>query len=447
MSKHFAIFFSALATIACADADGSPAVVLGAIIDSTSASSETSWVSAAQQAVANMNKALSTAASDHPRFAIDVRDSQGSALGVGPIAAELVRDSGVVAILVDTNDGIDAALDQLTRDGTAVPLQCSACLNDEFNTLGAGIPDPQGFRFRNVDGILPLAYVMASSLRTDGGDRNNDGLLKISVYTGNNASDDEAFRDLTTAAGVIFQENQAASSLVLERVTHRDTDPSRIDYVADIVDLLDNATASLQGQTLIDGPPDWIVVATSPAVHIRFVEAYDAAPSNVPVRHMQNLRRTATLFALDALADGQQGVSPISADGVSGEEFAKDFARDIGYEPAVFAASFYDNAVSLMFAQLIAEMAGDPSATGLRDALPKTSTIGAARFTASIASLTDAVQTILDGGAIDYMGASGPVDYDPQRGARSIVARYIVDRDRFSETQLVDCVAPGACGR
>lgn len=120
----------------------------------------------------------------------------------------------------------------------------------------------------------------------------------------------------------------------------------------------------------------------------------------------------------DARADGVFGTAPITdPERPQYAAFLSDYQATFGHDPGLFASAQFD-AVALILLGL--EEAGGTDGQALRDAMLRVSgrqTMDEAFF--GPGQLADALIRIRDGEDIDYVGASGPVDFDASGDVRT----------------------------
>lgn len=446
------IAIGCLALVACSDDDIRGGTVIGAVVDQTTAEADTSWTQAMELAAEHMNAALASDGSFSKRFTLRIRDSQGLATVAGEEAAGLMRDQNAIALITDTTETARAALALVYSGVAQIPVQCSSCTSmtlTDSSVVGGGLEaqvlrDSDGWLFRTVADIGPMSVIM-SRRAAELGDVNRDGLRKVAVYSADDAFGREASDAITAALTMGDGVSVPSGTFVVEQIMHRPGDPNRVDYGRDISRLLDGLTEAVDGSSAVnDGEPDVVVVASQAANHASFVAAYDALSSGAPVLHFYRFRQSGSLYQLGSIADGVQGVSFVGTDGMSGRVFAKDFRAAYGFDPPALAATYYDNAVTLMLASLMTET----TTSSMRLAVAGTSSrsAGSVPVGAGEDGLRSAVFAIASGMAIDYTGASGPVDYDVNGNVRDRVAAFEVRNNGFVETAVYDCVSEGSCG-
>ena len=107
-----------------------------------------------------------------------------------------------------------------------------------------------------------------------------------------------------------------------------------------------------------------------------------------------------------AQLSGFLGTFPTSSDDASVisalDAFTTDYVAAFGEDPGPFAVQFYDAALLVM----LAAEASDGTGVGIRDAMQAVSSGG------TKCSLTDCLELAADGEDIDYVGATGEIEFD-----------------------------------
>lgn len=451
---------SALAALvaACGN-DNRDGILVGAIIDQSGTTAETSWVQAIQLATAQMNEALD--AEGYPvHFLLRVADSENTPATATLRANELVGD-GARALITDTTQVTEAVAREMYGPSATfnVLVQCSSCSSASFldgSYVNAADPVLQSIRnntqknlARTVVSSRYEAYAILDLLRRQGIDQSPDGTVKLAFYGSNETEGLSATQDLYDVASEMFASfgtpntTTTATRLYLERVLHDATlGANQVDYVADVARLSDYSTTTPEGQTFTDGhAPDYIVVATFAQNAAGFQQSYYSlfSPGLAPVFYQRSFRQSNTLYQLGAtVLNRSQGVSPlITANTVSGARFATDFADTGGFAPHYGDAQYYDNAVSIMLATLIAgRTLPDPQSVApaaIAASLPLTSVSNATTVSAGVNGFRTAIAAIRSGTDINYDGASGPMDYDSLNNVSNRLTHF-----RYSEGEFVD---------
>ncbi|MEM9691776.1 MAG: ABC transporter substrate-binding protein [Myxococcota bacterium] len=146
------------------------------------------------------------------------------------------------------------------------------------------------------------------------------------------------------------------------------------------------------------------------------------------------------LTAVDAspeLASRIRGTAPVQ-EGPNFSSFAFSFETATGNAPSVFTSTAYDATTLIAFALV----AGEGASPGFAVANGLTKLSDGTRIDAGPAQLSTGFAALADGGTIDFVGASGDLDFDPETGeAQSNIDVWCVDPNagsaRFLSTGLV----------
>lgn len=443
-------------TAACGD-DVQEGLVIGALIDQTGPNAETSWVQAARLAAAQMNAALEAEGSQM-RFALELDDSENNSAKSQARALDLVNVRGAKALIADTAEVTEAVGRLVYANQIEVPVQCSNCESRDFlnpSTPNQGDPqlqqvrnDPRGMFFRTSMSTDPLAYVALDILRRGqsaglgGFDRNADNFVKLEIYGSNDADGRAAVESIYQAALVqlapIITGDIATTRFGAEIILHdASVGPANVNYAADIAEMRDTDIAGVRPQPDTHSA-DYIIVATSAQYASSFREVYAAFLGQVlpPAIYFPTYRQSTTIAQLGASANTTIGVStPVVASGEAGDTFTEDYRAAYGFDPNYKDAAYYDNATTLMLAAVIGGGSNGTStsvaSSAIRAAMPGTSAAGGTRVIPGVDGLRAAVRNIRAGAAINYDGASGPMDYDANRSVRNELIQFIGRNGQF----------------
>jgi len=112
-----------------------------------------------------------------------------------------------------------------------------------------------------------------------------------------------------------------------------------------------------------------------------------------------------------SFVDGVIGTAPITApDTPSANAFAETYQITYGAEPGIFGGNQYDATILLALA---IEKAGSTDGPLVRDALYAVANRDADEPSIISGEMDEALGILQEGGDVDYVGASGPVDLDP----------------------------------
>lgn len=518
--KPFILSLLALTSLlgsGCGETDDHPKVIIGAVIDQTGNNSELSWISAVQLAMVQMNEALAAEGDFKDfRFKLDLQNSENDVVG-GPDSRAMVRlrgiaERGAIASILDTTQVAEEANKPSNNYGMA--MQCSSCTGGAFLNAATNLPNDlelQASR-RNADHWMQRTIMSTGSLAVviaqmiygmpNHGDLNGDGIIKLAGY-----GSDESFGQSSSLAALTELKKKFPAGdrhIRFERILHVNSNDLRDipfnDHLRKFTDnnndswppadatvnspnghlfgVADNeldVAAYDPGHTIPgvqDGPADFIAVATFARNGVQLVNDFETggfADKGTQIIHFHTFRFSSNLLPLGSLAEGQFGASHVILDGDSGQKFKDGFKQEFGLLPVYRDSIYYDNAVTMMLATLLA-FANPQNAdvtresiTGamVRDVFPCTSANAAKNITTrpdlvcpagdvteivpTVESFREAIRVIRAGGAIDYRGASGPVDYDALGNVKTKVASYKVIGGVFQDTASYDCITSAAC--
>jgi ABC-type branched-subunit amino acid transport system substrate-binding protein len=487
-----AALLAAVALSACELPDHDDPPSIGVLIDHSGSIARPAWRDAALLALEHTNAALErVAAWNGIHFHLRFADSANTPPVAVQRAQGLVR-AGVRALVADTSD-VAVALNQTNYDqdpnnNLAVPIICMGCTSPQLNNSFVGDPDaarqaalrdPDRWLWRTAAHSGPEAVALLRAARALGvqGDTNGDGRWKVAVYVSDNEFGSSTFKALQEARDRNFPLNRDPNTMTeqpgglhLEVVKHPPgVEANDYDWGGDLTRLVDGqnhspsvnpglvAVGELPPEVEQDGFPDAIIEVTFPLFAASITRAYAEARVNIPFIHGDNWRRETTLIKLLPLdIEGHQGVSHAIIDNceTAGAAFADGMVQRTGRAPGLWDAQTYDAAVVAMLASLIALQHSDKETlaaiTGLEvreglDILRQIS--GSQKAPAGTEGLARAAEAIARGQTIDYEGASGPVDFDPQGNVINNFVQYRVKARRFVDEITYACVTdPVACG-
>ncbi len=445
---RLAIALGSASLLACSGgADTRKPINIGALIDRTGNNSEPSWVKSLRLAEKHVNEAM--AADEKLKgyaFHVVLSDSSNEPKVALRHAAELVKDGSIKALIVDSSQN-DLALGRTFYDfdsanDLGVPLQCSECtsslVNDPTSTDPAS-SNRDRWNFRATSSSRSVARLMARELLELGpnrnGDVNFDRRFKVGVYVSNEVFGQSFLADLRAEVEAIAPTRPQPVPASIEETFHpRDAEANSYEWRADLDRLSDAAP---------DGIPDAIVVATFAQYHAAFVRSFKGSYA-IRVLHAHNFRIQSTIASLGTLGDEEEGFSPVLLD-EGGDAFAAEFGVETSTPPLFLDSIYYDNAVTLMLAALVAGHGRDDVSSvdgaAVRDAMFQLHAAGGEKVAAGREGVARAVALIREGKPFDYEGASGPMDYDAAGNVKSRLARYVAQGGKFVELAQYDCVA------
>jgi hypothetical protein len=482
-------------------------LIVGTLVPRTGPNQNVDWVHAVELAHNHINQALLKAR--NPKgltFTRVERDSGSNRVGVCPAgttacnpsvagyvpgAKELTHqlvEMGAKIVTAETSPtGLGA--NQANYDNLDSPalmpaktaVVCFACTNGDLNnplfmprptdpqepSFAASYHDSEEWFFRTAPTVFQHSEIIARNMQANhGGDANGDGVVKIILITSNDNSGLNSLEPArvlllrllgpdTKVESLIFDQNATAESVyqdVLTKAHDGDTITQQYNETTKMIE-----TVSVQ----TDGaPPDYLWNRGLPLPTINLVRAYKNGGYTTPMVHHDPARRNTFLQALGDQANGQEGASVLQWErNESGEAFRVAQREVTGQDPTSFEANAYDAVVLAELALFKAATALDDPASvtnaQVRDALKTLNDPAGAAVGAGVTSLTDALNRISQGEAINYDGASGPCDFDspspgtattPPTAGGNVLAKAaywkIIDK-QYVDQQVYDCTQPG----
>jgi ABC-type branched-subunit amino acid transport system substrate-binding protein len=429
------------------DGDGElKTIVLGAVIDRSGSQAWPGWVEAIRLAESHANRALAESRYKNLQLRVSITDSANDPAVALPRAIDLATKQGAKAIITDSSQN-DVAINRTFYDADpsndlGVPIQCAACTSGSINNPKATDGDPAtekayrnearwNFRATMATKLMAPVVVRLLLAGEKAGDLNGDGKVSLAVY-----ASDESFGRATAADLSSSLEAQKPGAAFVQLMHPRDPDPYTYDWQKDLA-------------TLEQGKPDVIVVATFPQLHGAIVAAAQRVPG-ARLFHFHNMRNQRAIQFAGAAGNLQEGISHVLLDnGQSGETFRRDFEEMGGIPVAFRDAVFYDSAMTVMLAAVMATAnlpdPGKVTGEQIRDALLRTSDPTGAPVGAGASDFATAIGHIRANRAINYEGASGPMDYDGNLNVRNRIAHFRIDGARTVDVAKYDCVRNDDC--
>ena len=308
------------------------------------------------------------------------------------VTRQLLED-GAVAIIGPLTSGATLAVAAVTQQAQVPQISCCATSED----LSAAQPTDNRFLFRTVPSDLLQAQVTA---RYAAANCQTLSILHLDDAYGNPfaASLVAAFEDLATDeqrvnAPIPFVQGRASYTAEVTQLAGEN--PDCIALIA----FAEEGGFILRDWSQLTAAPDVTWIGSDGLKNDDF-PANAGSPANV---------------------DGVVGTAPINEPmDVAFNTFAANFRATYTDDPGAFGAQQYDAMTVLLLA---IERAGSTEGVAIRDALFDVSSDPGRVFRPG--DMARALQIIREGGAINYTGASGPVDFDPQG---NIVADYEIWR-------------------
>lgn len=492
-------FVSCLVLGGCGSDDPvAPNLRIAAVIDQTGPLANRAWKDSALLAIEQANAGLELAGGFHDaRFGVDVADSISDPK-VTLLRVRKLIDQGALAIITDTGEDAlaltETQYDKTSENDLDVPILCMGCtspkLGDPFafdanDVRQKSYRDKERWSYRTAAASVPEAKALLTAIHGLGsnGDINHDGRWKIALYVidddfGNGFVDGfKIARDtlfpwteikdaLSCSRGTIA--SFCNKGLRIEVIRHpAGINANSYDWSEDLTLLLDEfneAPTDNPGQPIPnDGEPDYVVEATYPLFAAGFTRAHVTSERSTPLFHTHNWRHFQTLVKLQNTdVDGHAGVSHALLDNCekAGKPFARALYEKTGQRPGLWDAQTYDTTMVTMLAALVAlndmpkPNPGKVTGIQVRDALGRVNDQSpeAVKVAGGAAGFAEAVEAIREGLPIDYVGASGPVDFDSSGNVTNdfvsfeVVDGVFVDRITHDCTGNVDCTPrPGAC--
>jgi hypothetical protein len=166
----------------------------------------------------------------------------------------------------------------------------------------------------------------------------------------------------------------------------------------------------------------------------------------VPFFHFHGFRHPLSTQNLGDAMNGHEGVAHVVLDNeASGEVFADALLAATGVGPQYLDSSAYDAAVVLSLAAIAAsrDLEDPSSVTGaqVRDAISMLET-GSEVIRTGRSEMAKAIASLRVGTAVNYEGASGPVDFGANGNALGRLAHYVGVNGVWEERELYDCTRP-----
>jgi hypothetical protein len=456
------------------DAPTAEPVRLGVVVDQTGSVARPQWTTAARLAVENANAGLRQAGRSELQFELLFSDSNNSS-SVALERAQKLRDQGVKGLVTDTTEDAVAMLetpfDSNGENDIAMPIVCMACTAPTLFDPNAVSPAPktrmalrnaEGWGFRTVMDLEPETRRLIQYFLDDlpnGGDTNGDGQQKIAVEIINDLEGTDFLQGLKDARDELFP------GIIIEEVRHQpNIGVDGHDWNGDLIQLTNDRNEARLGQ--LDGQPDAIFEATFPLFAAALSRSYQEAGQDVgriPFVHHHHWRNDQILQKLGAFdlenkggptrGTPQQGISHIIVDNCdsAGRIFTQEMRARTGRDPGYLDSNTYDAVMTLLLGALVAVETNDlaePAAltpAQLREGMGRLSG-GDREILPGPDGFAEAVEAVRAGESLDYVGASGPVDFDENGNVVGNFVKYEVRDGRFVDLATYDCRAdPTTC--
>ena len=458
------IWLLALSVVACGPpVDTKRHIVVGAVLDRTGINSELSWGDALTLAQSHVNRALDEMAYKNLAIKLPIRDSSGLADVAVSESQKLVFNESAKALLVASSEetlGINKTFyDADPANDLNVPLLCSSCTSSSMNipttvstdmVVQLASRNSLKWNFRGIMSTKLIAKVLAAMV-LKGGDSNGDGKLKVSFYAVNDTFGTGAMKDLNTEIALQKPDSGVAVPYVMEQLTHpREVDTNSYSWSGDVAKLTD---AYNETTATTDGVPDMVVSANLVVQESAFTKAYNESLTPIRNLHFHTMRASSALRSIAQLAEGEEGVSHLLIErDASGDLFTAEYQNAFGTPIVYRDAVYYDSGIVMFLAVIKATIPlDDPTkVTGeqIRQALlsmAQSTNPGGTVIRTGKDEIKKAIGELIAGRAINYQGASGPVDADENFNIRQKLARWKVIDGVFVDLATYDCVASTDC--
>jgi hypothetical protein len=414
------------------------------------------WRGAYELAVAQMNEAL---VGESVTFELDVRDDGNSAATAKGLVEEFFSKSAPV-IVTDTS-GVTVEANKLNYNPAQtlrIPILCGSCTAATINKADYTKDNAAAFE---VEATADLGNYIRRTTITDAGrlkatlqeilvrgpnqdgDMNGDGITKLVVFDPN--VNPVYLPQLKSIAPTVHNN---PTMLRYENVFLLQDSPTSHDFSKDFT-VASNSMNETTGE--IDGPPDYYLSFAAPTYMTGLVTAYKVGGyDSVSIIQGSSFIRTSILQALGAYAEGHESTSnELWTLDVSGQVFAAEFEKKMGFQPAGYDSAFYDAMVFALLGVLKAALPlADPSkvtSAAVQVSLDQLNTPAGQKIYTGVAEFKKAIAAFRKGEEINYEGASGPCDWDAVGNVAGRIAHIKVEGGRWVQKRLFDCVKDPTC--
>jgi hypothetical protein len=421
-------------------------VHLGALVDQTGSATTPLYGAAVSLAVDQMNQALGRDRRNHMRFDVAFGDTHNNTPARAQSEALRLLDAGAVAMVSDSS-GDTVAVNKLNYDPASAapykfPITCFQCSSGFINSPTVVEVDPlTQAAERDVDNWLFRIFYNANFEAAvldrlvlegaNGGDRNGDGTLKMSIYF------DSGHVSLANALGSTMP-SLYGGALSVERIMYSGNPANRPAEWARVVDNHNETTG------LDDGAPDVVILAQLPPNVVSAVQSYRDGGFTLPVLSNNSFRRNFILAQMGTLADGLEGSSvALVNDGPSGADFVAAFQAATGQGPEITTSGAYDSTMTLMLATLVARKKVDErnavTPADIQAALSLINDPCGTVIRPTVDDLATAADLIHRGRPINYQGAYNDDDWNAVGDIFPPMVHWKVQNAQFVETESFTC--------
>jgi hypothetical protein len=395
-------------------------------------------------------------------FAHSDGDSSGSGTATlsGQQATQLVQAGAKLVITDNSNNTVAVMKDDYDDDTTNdlnAPILCVLCSSSVINDPAAtnadavtqsAIRNGKKWNFRVIMAskyFAPIAVARALALAGNGGDRNHDGVVKVALYGSNEP------QGLSAVNGFAAALLAAQPTALIEKIFHDPgADPNGTLWATDSGRLTDNRNETTNA---VDGIPDVVYESSLPGTAIAFTKAYVQGNLGVPLLHGSPFGNETATLTLGDLANGQEGVGFATYyPSASATFFIQRFTDHFGKKPESHerdGATTYDAIMLGALATMVAvkDLADPSTVTGaqIRDALWTLNDPTGTTIEAGPDGIAKAAPLISAGMPINYLGISGPLDFDTNAFVMGAMAHWTITANHFVDQQIYDCTKDAAC--
>jgi len=454
-------------------------VVVGAVVDRTGNNASPTWPDALKLAESLFNEGLIKAGITNYHFEVVIEDSRNTPTIAVSRALALVHDQNAKVMIADSSQN-DNALNRTFYapppddvNSLGVPLMCARCTSGSINSATATNTDPVLQTALRNGKLLNFRAIMAAKLEAlvlvryllkqgDGnGDVNGDGIFKLSLYASNEAFGQATAKDVATYANQLRPRPcpttgpVAGSGCTDIETLYSPASPNANTYnwnadLAKLTDINNDATlltAPAPDKYVGDGYPDDIIVMGFAEHYIPFVENYKLNHYTIPVYHFHTFRINSVITALGSMAEGQQGISHIVVDPTNlgmAQLMINRYSHPLAYGDTMF----FDAATTFMLALVNATIANSVAtpnelnteqikavmAPGAGGGVLQNGT----KFNPDQIADGSAILAV-KAGPIDFVGASGPMNWDALNNVKQKVAIFHVQNGVYVDDYTFDC--------
>lgn len=435
-------------------------ITVGAIHDLTGPAAEPIRAEAFALALRHANQGLLQRGYKGLQLDLIVRNSEGRGDLAVTSGVELAQVDGAKVLTMDGSQPA-VALNKTYYDadpandlGGAV-LVCSACSAPSMNNPNAMDADPvdraanqnidrwmlRTFPSNRFTNLVMTRYMLAQGAQ---GDVNGDGKLKIATL----ATDEVFGRSSANSLKATVEMLRPTPPPLVEQIA---IDPQinldSYDFVPDLAKLSDDYNETTM---TTDGVPDFVTVFMLPKVNAGFIRA--AVRNAFAIETVQSSpgRNDLIIRTLGNEAEGVYGIGhAVLMPGRSADTLTAVWSQEHGTDVPQIVPNVYDAGIVIALAIVKATLdLDDPSTVtpqAIKDALWTVQGPGGEPIHAGPDEFERAIGLLEAGTPIDYVGTSGPIDFDAHGNIRQRQALWRVVNQRYVEEQYFDCIKDDNC--